>query len=110
VGWYLSPDALCDLKAQIGISVPFSGLENLKQMDNPPLQITRTSLLPWLQNHFSIMLLRSAADGKTEIRQSLRRSGQSYAAFGLDFGRKNFGFNATRDRAAEKAFLKVASG
>jgi hypothetical protein len=48
-------------------------------------------------SHISILLLKASADGgATELRHSLRRTGQSYAFLGIDFGRKNFGFNVSR--------------
>lgn len=55
------------------------------------------------QAHISIVMLKPTADGKTEYRQNVRQNGQSYKIFGLDYGRKNFGFNVSRDRQGEKA-------
>jgi hypothetical protein len=53
----------------------------------------------------SIMLLRPLEDGRTEYRVSGRYTGQSYSFFGIEFGRKNYGFNATRIRAGQKEFF-----
>lgn len=50
-----------------------------------------------------IAMLRRVSDTSCEFRESLRRNGQNYAFFGLDAGRKNFGFNASRFRTAAKA-------
>jgi hypothetical protein len=55
--------------------------------------------------HFSIVTIRQAGPGKTEFRQLAFQIGQSYASFGIDFGRKNFGFNYSRVRQGEKGFL-----
>jgi len=43
----------------------------------------------------SFAILKSLSDNVTEVRQSFRRNGQSYAQFGLDFGRQEYGFNAS---------------
>ena len=52
----------------------------------------------------SIMLLRPLEDGRTEYRVSGRYTGQSYSFFGIEFGRKNYGFNVSRIRAGQKDF------
>lgn len=52
----------------------------------------------------SIILIRPTADGRTDYRVSGRYTGQSYLIFGIDFGRRNYGFNATRIRAGQKDF------
>jgi hypothetical protein len=52
--------------------------------------------------HISIVTLAPTADGKTEFRQCVRQNGQSYKVFGLDYGRRNFGFNVSRFRQGEK--------
>jgi len=52
----------------------------------------------------SIMLLTPTADGKTDYRVSGRYTGQSYKMFGLDFGRKNYGFNVNRIRNGQRDF------
>lgn len=52
----------------------------------------------------SVMWLRPTADGKTDYRVSGRYTGQSYTTFGKEFGRRNYGFNATRIRAGQKDF------
>lgn len=52
----------------------------------------------------SIMMLRPLGNGKTDYRISGRHVGQSYALFGIDNGRKNFGFNKTRIREGQKDF------
>jgi hypothetical protein len=49
-----------------------------------------------------IGMLRSLSANSTEYRQYLQRNGQSYKIFGLDFGRKTYGFNAARVRQVEK--------
>ncbi|WP_316179317.1 hypothetical protein [Bradyrhizobium sp. SZCCHNRI1009] len=60
-------------------------------------------------NHFSIMMMKGGPSGATDFRQSLRRSGQSYKALGLEFGRRNFAFNAGRFRTAESGFIAAAA-
>ncbi|MGZ3652966.1 MAG: hypothetical protein ACXVB9_01595 [Bdellovibrionota bacterium] len=55
--------------------------------------------------HFSIVMLKPTSDGKTEFRQFVMQNGQSYKVFGLEFGRKNFGFNVSRDRQGEKQLV-----
>ena len=57
----------------------------------------------------SIMFLRPTADGKTDFRVSGRYTGQSYKAFGLDFGRKNYGFNPVRVRNGQKDFFNMVA-
>jgi hypothetical protein len=59
-------------------------------------------------NHFSMTMMKSAPNGETEFRQSLRRSGQSYEMLGLEFARKSYAFNASRVRTAEKGFIASA--
>jgi hypothetical protein len=53
----------------------------------------------------TIILLRSTADGKTDYRVAGLQNGQNYSFFGVDTGRRNFGFNASRIREAQKDFL-----
>jgi hypothetical protein len=53
----------------------------------------------------TIILLRATADGKTDYRVAGMQTGQSYSFFGLDSGRKNFGFNVSRIRDGQKDFL-----
>jgi hypothetical protein len=55
------------------------------------------------QAHTSIVMLKPLPNGKTEFRQNARQNGQSYKMFGLEYGRRNFGFNVTRIRQGEKA-------
>ena len=57
--------------------------------------------------HLSIVMLKATADGKTEYRQNVRQSGQSYKVFGIEYGRKNFGFNVSRDRQGVKALANT---
>jgi hypothetical protein len=54
------------------------------------------------QAHISIVILTPTANGKTEYRQCVRQNGQSYKIFGIDIGRKSFGFNAARDHDGVK--------
>lgn len=53
----------------------------------------------------SIMSFRPTADGKTEFRVSARHMGQSYTFFGIEYGRRNFGFNRERVRVGQKEFI-----
>lgn len=53
----------------------------------------------------TIILLKSTPDGKTDYRVAGMQTGQSYSFFGLDSGRKNFGFNVSRIRDGQKDFL-----
>lgn len=53
----------------------------------------------------SIMLLRPLENGRTEYRVSGRYTGQSYSFFGIEFGRKNYGFNVSRIRGGQKEFF-----
>jgi hypothetical protein len=55
--------------------------------------------------HFSIVMIKPTGNGKTEFRQLAFQVGQSYAIFGIEFGRKNFGFNYSRVRQGEKGFV-----
>jgi hypothetical protein len=64
----------------------------------PGLQTTTTS-------HFNIIMLGSLPGNQTALRHSLRRTGQSYAVFGVQFGRDNFGFNIAHIRQAELRFI-----
>jgi len=59
-------------------------------------------------SHMSIVMLRPLTGGKTEFRQSVRQQGQSYKIFGIDYGRRNFGFNAARVRQGQKQFYDMA--
>lgn len=59
------------------------------------------------QAHISIIMLTPTANGKTEYRQCVRQNGQSYKIFGIEFGRKNFGFNVARDRQGVKALMNT---
>lgn len=53
----------------------------------------------------SMMLFLPTSDGKTEFRVSGRHMGQSYKFFGIEYGRRNFGFNKERIRAGQKEFI-----
>lgn len=57
----------------------------------------------------SIMTIRPMPDGRTEHRVSGRYTGQSYLIFGIDFGRKNYGFNFSRIRVAQKEFYGMVN-
>lgn len=48
-----------------------------------------------------VSMLKPLSDEKIEFRHSLRRRGQSYKAFGLDYGRREIAFNAARFREGE---------
>lgn len=52
----------------------------------------------------SFMILRPSADGGTEYLVSGRYTGQSYSFFGIEFGRRNYGFNSDRIRAGQLDF------
>ena len=53
----------------------------------------------------TFIILRPMADGKTEYRVAGLLTGQNYSFFGLENGRKNFGFNAARIREGQKEFI-----
>lgn len=55
----------------------------------------------------SMIWIRPTEDGKTEYRVSGRYTGQSYAIFGIDFGRRNYGFNVTKIRQGQKDFYAM---
>ncbi|GHS90015.1 hypothetical protein FACS189487_11260 [Campylobacterota bacterium] len=55
-------------------------------------------------SYITIIYIKPTADGKTEYRVAGMLGGQSYAFFGLDNGRKNFGFNVSRIREGQKDF------
>jgi hypothetical protein len=57
----------------------------------------------------TVITLRATADGKTDYRVAGYHMGQSYAFFGIDYGRKNYGFNAGKIREAQKEFYKQAA-
>ncbi|MGE3260226.1 MAG: hypothetical protein AB7K68_00460 [Bacteriovoracia bacterium] len=52
----------------------------------------------------TIITLRPTADGRTDYRVAGYHMGQSYAFFGIDFGRRNYGFNPDRIRTGQKEF------
>jgi hypothetical protein len=56
-------------------------------------------------SHISLAYFKPMADGRTEFRVSARQTGQSYKIFGIEFGRRNFGFNVSRLRQGENAFI-----
>lgn len=56
-------------------------------------------------SHISIVMLKPLPGGRTEFRQSVRQQGQSYKIFGIDYGRRNFGFNAAKVREGQKQFF-----
>jgi hypothetical protein len=55
----------------------------------------------------SIIWLRPTGEGKTEYRVSGRYTGQSYALFGIEFGRRNYGFNLAKIRQGQKDFYAM---
>ncbi len=57
--------------------------------------------------HASIVILKPLPGGQTEFRQYVRQNGQSYKAFGLEYGRRNFGFNVARFRQGQKALYET---
>jgi hypothetical protein len=56
-------------------------------------------------SYISAVVLKPTADGKTDYRVAGPQTGQSYAFFGIENGRKNFGFNRDRIREGQKEFL-----
>lgn len=55
----------------------------------------------------SIIYIKPTPNGETEYRVSGRYTGQSYAIFGLEFGRRNYGFNVTKIRQGQKEFYSM---
>lgn len=55
----------------------------------------------------SVVTFRPMPDGKTDYRVSSRHLGQSYAFFGIEFGRRNYGFNRDRIRTGVKEFISI---
>ncbi len=55
----------------------------------------------------TVITMNPTADGKTEYRVSARYTGQSYMTFGLEFGRRNYGFNVSRIRQGQKDFMNM---
>lgn len=53
----------------------------------------------------TIMIIKPTADGKTDYRVAGMQTGQNYSFFGVDLGRRNFGFNVARIRDGQKDFL-----
>lgn len=53
-----------------------------------------------------IMVIKPVDDSTTAVKIFSRHLGQSYALFGVDFGRKNFGFNVERFRNGQIDFLQ----
>ena len=60
-------------------------------------------------SHLSIVTLKPLSGGRTEFRQTVRQQGQSYKIFGIDYGRRNFGFNAVRVREGQKQFFATVN-
>ena len=60
-------------------------------------------------SHLSIVTLKPLPGGRTEFRQTVRQQGQSYKVFGIDYGRRNFGFNAVRVREGQKQFFAIVN-
>jgi len=59
--------------------------------------------------HISFVMLKPLPNGKTEFRQTVRQNGQSYKAFGIEYGRRNFGFNVARVRQGQKQFFGMVN-
>ncbi|MGZ3710876.1 MAG: hypothetical protein ACXVBE_03930 [Bdellovibrionota bacterium] len=57
----------------------------------------------------TIVTLRALPDGRTDYRVAGYHMGQSYAFFGIDFGRKTYGFNVDRIRVGQKEFYDQAA-
>ena len=53
----------------------------------------------------TIIMIKPTPDGKTDYRVAGMQTGQNYSFFGLDGGRRNFGFNVGRIRDGQKDFL-----
>jgi len=53
----------------------------------------------------TLMTIKPMSDGRTDYRVAGMQTGQNYSFFGLDNGRKNFGFNVSRIRDGQKDFL-----
>jgi hypothetical protein len=53
----------------------------------------------------TIMMLRPLPGGETELRMSGRHLGQSYNTFGIEIGRRQFGFNPSKIREGQMEFL-----
>ncbi|NUM87699.1 MAG: hypothetical protein HUU37_00705 [Bdellovibrionales bacterium] len=53
-----------------------------------------------------LMSMRPIDEASTAVKIFSRYQGQSYALFGLEFGRKNFGFNADRFRNGQLDYLQ----
>lgn len=59
------------------------------------------------QSYITIIMIKPTADGKTDYRVAGMLTGQSYGFFGVDNGRKNFGFNVSRIRDGQKDFYAM---
>ena len=55
----------------------------------------------------TLVYLKPVPGGKTEFRLTSRHIGQSYLSFGIEFGRKNFGFNRERIRQGQREYLRA---
>jgi hypothetical protein len=56
--------------------------------------------------YITIIYIRPTSDGKTDYRVAGMLTGQDYSFFGVENGRKNFGFNSVKIREGQKEFLK----
>lgn len=56
------------------------------------------------KSYFMIVQIRPLGDGSCSYKVSGRQMGQSYKLFGIEFGRRNFGFNVSRIRDGQKEF------
>ena len=65
---------------------------------NGPKRSTQTT------SSMTIMTLRRLPDGTTDYRILCMFMGQSYSFFGIDFGRRNYGFNHDRIREGQLDF------
>ncbi len=57
------------------------------------------------KTYFMLSQIRPLADGTVSYKISGRQMGQSYTQLGLEFGRKNFGFNRDRIHNGQKEVL-----
>jgi hypothetical protein len=55
-------------------------------------------------SYVTIIMIKPMADGKTDYRVAGMLTGQNYSFFGVENGRRNFGFNTGRIRDGQKDF------
>ncbi len=56
-------------------------------------------------SYITIIQIRPMSDGKTDYRVAGMLTGQNYSFFGVENGRKNYGFNVQRIREGQKEFF-----